>query len=154
MQCCCSNLNIQEINKQMYSIHKKWVDLVCEGIDSNISMPHLYLLGFIQSRKSCIVSEIAQYLKITLSGVTSLLNKLVDMKLVTRKRSEEDRRVVIVELTEEGKNILDKRNKNIREIFERFFKDIDKEEVAIFFSVLEKVSLKVLKEENKIGGSL
>lgn len=154
MQCFCNNFNIQEFDKQIYSIHKKWVDLVCEGIDSNISLPHLYLLGFIQSRKSCIVSEIAQYLKITLSGVTSLLNKLVSMKLVTRKRSEEDRRIVIVELTEEGRKILELRNKNIREIFTRFFKDMDKEEVAIFFSVLEKIALKVLKEENKVGGSL
>lgn len=154
MQCFCNNFNIQEFDKQVYSIHKKWVDLVCEGIDSNISLPHLYLLGFIQSRKSCIVSEIAQYLKITLSGVTSLLNKLVSMKLVTRKRSEEDRRIVIVELTEEGRKILELRNKNIREIFTRFFKDMDKEEVAIFFSVLEKIALKVLKEENKVGGSL
>ena len=49
------------------------------------------------------MSAIAKKLKITVGSLTTAMNSLVNKKYVTRERSEKDRRVVYVYLTEKGK---------------------------------------------------
>lgn len=51
------------------------------------------------------MSQIADALALSLSGVTGLIDKLVEKELVSRERSHEDRRVVRVEATEEGERL-------------------------------------------------
>ena len=48
------------------------------------------------------MSSIAKKLKITVGSLTTSMNSLVNKKYVERHRSEEDRRVVFVKLTEKG----------------------------------------------------
>src|SRR5699024_9279878 len=49
------------------------------------------------------MSVVAKKLGITAGSLTTSVNSLVNKKYVTRKRSEEDRRVVFLQLTAKGK---------------------------------------------------
>ena len=49
------------------------------------------------------MSVVAKKLGITAGSLTTSVNSLVNKKYVTRQRSEEDRRVVFLKLTEKGK---------------------------------------------------
>ncbi|HTS00466.1 MAG TPA: MarR family transcriptional regulator [Bacteroidota bacterium] len=51
---------------------------------------------------ACSMSELAQKIKLTVSSATLIIDRLVDRGLVSRHRSDDDRRVVRVELTREG----------------------------------------------------
>ncbi|MFA5975139.1 MAG: MarR family transcriptional regulator [Elusimicrobiota bacterium] len=53
------------------------------------------------------MSNLAQKLNLSLSSVTGIVDRLVDKHLVCRERSEEDRRVVRVGLTEGGQKMYD-----------------------------------------------
>lgn len=134
----------EEFGKLSFAIHKNMKHFLTEGIDSAISLPHIYLLGFIKVHGPCIVTEISNYLDITLSGVTSLVNKLVDLKLVSRERSEEDRRIVRISLTEEGEIILDKVQENKNKLFDMCFYNVTDEEVESFFQVHRKITQNLL----------
>ena len=50
-----------------------------------------------------MMSEVAQDLGITVGTLTTAINRLIKKGYVERSRIEEDRRVVLVELTKKGK---------------------------------------------------
>jgi DNA-binding MarR family transcriptional regulator len=53
------------------------------------------------------MSELADALVVTMGGLTPHMDKLVEKGFVKRFRDEErDRRLVLVEVTEDGKNVL------------------------------------------------
>ncbi|WHH60874.1 MarR family transcriptional regulator [Petroclostridium sp. X23] len=130
----------EDFGKLSFAIHKNMRIYLTEGINPAISIPHIYLLGFIKVYGPSIVTDISNFLGITLSGVTSLVNKLVNLKLVNRERSEEDRRIVKISLTEEGERILDIVQGNRMKLFEKCFYNITDEEMSFFFNVQKKVA--------------
>lgn len=71
----------------------------------NLSPQEMRVLCKLEREKCCIMSAIAGAIRLSLSSVTALVDRLVEKKLVRRDRSAEDRRIVEVELTEEGKEL-------------------------------------------------
>ena len=71
---------------------------VCGGVNEK----ELMIIAFVGDNKSVKMSEIAENLKAPLSTLTSIADKLVANKFLTRYNSDEDRRVVKVALTEKG----------------------------------------------------
>lgn len=57
------------------------------------------------------VKQISQYLGVTKSAVTQLLDPLVEKRLVNRRNDESDRRIVRLSLTPKGLQLLKKLNK-------------------------------------------
>ena len=56
-----------------------------------------------------IVSKVAAECALSLSTMTGVIDRLVKKECVTRERSEEDRRVVLIELTEKGQRAYQER---------------------------------------------
>ncbi len=79
--------------------------------NEEISIQELKMLGLLGFRGRSIMSALAEALGVPLSTATHTVDKLVAKKLVERTRSEKDRRVVEVELSEEGR----RRNKFFQE---------------------------------------
>lgn len=73
---------------------------------SQISPHQLYFLNYLQRKKTVTPSEIAEQFGITLGAVTGFVDRLYKLGLIKRTRSEEDRRLVIIELTTEGQRKL------------------------------------------------
>lgn len=70
-----------------------------------VSPQEMRVLRTIGREQCCIMSGIANAIRLSLSSATGLIDRLVEKKLVRRDRSNEDRRVVQVELTPEGKEL-------------------------------------------------
>lgn len=68
----------------------------------NLSITEVHTLAAIGAGRAKTMSQVATNLKISVSTLTTAINKLVDKKYVTRFRVPEDRRIVKVELTPEG----------------------------------------------------
>jgi len=68
----------------------------------NLSEQEIRVLCTVGRHGCPIMSGIAAAIRLSLSSVTGLIDRLHDKKLVRRDRSTEDRRVVQVELTEQG----------------------------------------------------
>ena len=67
------------------------------------------------------MSEIAQRVLLSRSGITRLVDRLVELGLVTRCASERDRRGLYAELTDAGAAKLDAARRTHREGVRRFF---------------------------------
>ena len=70
--------------------------------DTDLSPVQLFLLKFVHKRQSCTTSDIAKGFGITLGAVTGLVDRLYKSELVSRTRSEQDRRLVLIQLTSKG----------------------------------------------------
>ena len=62
-------------------------------------------LLFVGERGECIANDVAQYLRIAPTTASSIIDRLVRRGLLSRERTEENRRVVWLRLTKEGRKI-------------------------------------------------
>lgn len=149
-------MNAKEFFEQhdriVFKIVKKLGGKMRQGIDPSLTQSHIYLLMFIKNEGTCTVSDIANYLGITLSAVTGLTNRLFNMKLVTRLRSDADRRNVIIGLTDEGRDVLEKIDENRKKIFEDYYCCLDEIELKTYIRILNKLASNILNEnKNKMA---
>ena len=70
-----------------------------------ITYPQYLVLITLWESNTSTASEIGAILKLDLPTITPILQKLEAMKFISRKRSEEDNRVIIVSLTQKGLEI-------------------------------------------------
>src|SRR5688572_15435090 len=63
----------------------------------------LFILNFVGQKENVKMSDIAENIVAPMSTITSIMDKLVERKLISRDHSGEDRRVINVSLTTDGK---------------------------------------------------
>ena len=86
------------------------------------------------------MSVVAKKLEITAGSLTTSVNSLVNKKYVIRQRSEEDRRVVFLKLTEKGKRAYEHHREYHRQMTEAVISRLDEAEVPILIKTLTGLS--------------
>ena len=131
-------------------IRKIWQDYeeYLMPYSSQISPHQLYFLNYLQRKKTVTPSEIAEQFGITLGAVTGFVDRLYKLGLIKRTRSEEDRRLVIIELTAEGQKRLEEFYSHREERHAEIIKQMSESEIQELNQSLGKFS-RVLHELNK-----
>jgi DNA-binding MarR family transcriptional regulator len=80
----------------------------CAKLCGGVSEKELMVIGFVGQYKTVKMSDIAETIVAPMSTLTSIVDKLVDKKLIARDHSGEDRRVINVSLTPAGKTAYNK----------------------------------------------
>ena len=75
----------------------------CCKICGDLNEKELFIIAFIGENRSVKMSDIADYLQAPLSTLTTIVDELVTNKFLLRYNSNDDRRVVKVELDRKGK---------------------------------------------------
>ena len=119
------------------------------GVLSDLSITEVHTIDAIGMYTERTMSEVAQKLKITVSTLTTAINKLIKKEYVERKRIEEDRRVVLVKLTKKGKLAFRLHEKFHREMINTAIDGLDLEEEEILISSLNKIN-EFFKEKYKL----
>ncbi|MEM3939244.1 MAG: MarR family transcriptional regulator [Saccharolobus sp.] len=86
------------------------------------------------------MSRVAEKYMLTKAGLTSIIDRLEEKELVRRVRSEEDRRVIYVELTDKGKEKLHEGRKIFQDVLVIFMKKISENEIAELEKIFSKLS--------------
>jgi len=132
--------NLREINKILNR------DLKREMIKLDLGLSHFYILTTLYREKVLSSGNLAKSLDVKNSTITSLVDRLVKLLLVKRRRCERDRRVVLVELTDKGKKLTEKlltlRKKRLKEIV----KELPGEEVKEIYESIKRVK-EILKKK-------
>lgn len=104
-----------------------------------------YLLMIMSDEKPHTASELAEDMGVSMARVTALIQKMEDKGYVVRKVSDEDKRVSLIKLTEQGLNesnsLLNKSFRIISEIINEIGYDKTNEFVDILYvirDILEK----------------
>lgn len=120
-----------------------------EGHFSDLSITEMHTIDAIGMYSSRTMSEIAQDLKITVGTLTIAINNLVKKAYVERKRSEKDRRVVMVQLTRKGKLAYRVHEKFHSDMVKETINGLTEEEEDVLINSLDKL-VKFFKKEYNI----
>ncbi|MGI6106296.1 MAG: MarR family winged helix-turn-helix transcriptional regulator [Raoultibacter sp.] len=99
------------------------------------------VLAFLRMQPEISTKDLSYLLGIRQQSLNELLNKLEKSGLVVRKPSEEDKRVMIVHLTEKGKEAQPE-----DDTYDDIFNCLEEEELATFNSYLDRI-INALQDE-------
>jgi DNA-binding MarR family transcriptional regulator len=119
------------------------------GIFSDVSITEVHTIEVIGMSNESTMSEVAQKLKITVSTLTTAINKLIKKGYVERKRIEEDRRVVLVKLTNKGILAYKLHQRFHKKMINNAIEGLSLEEEKILLSSLNKLN-DFFKEKYKL----
>lgn len=85
------------------------------------------------------MSTIAKKLGITVGSLTTSMNSLVNKKYAVRHRSEEDRRIVNIKLTEKGEMAYHHHAEFHRKMVEAVVETLDEEEIPVLTKALDNL---------------
>lgn len=86
------------------------------------------------------MSVVAKKMGITPGSLTTAVNGLVNKKYVVRYRSEQDRRVVFLKLTDKGLRAYEHHSEYHRQMTEAVIKKLDDKEVSVLIKTLNSLS--------------
>lgn len=103
------------------------------------------IMGMLMSWGPMSISKIGKALYISKPNMTPLIDKLVKDKMVKRVRSEEDRRIVNVEITNEGRNFMFESRESVEETIKENLSNFNNKDLEILNESLENIKRLVLK---------
>lgn len=122
-------------------------------LERKVNRSELAALLVLQVRGESTMSSLAGDLGAPLSTITSMVKRLVRKGLVNRYQSAKDQRIVLAELTEEGKKIALQARTIMDNTFGRIQAALSEDELAQFLSLAMKVgkALQSNKESKETG---
>ncbi len=113
---------------------------ICKDEFKNITLNEAHVIEAIGESGESNMTAVAKALDVTTGTLTISVNSLVRKGLVNRERSEEDRRVVLVSLTEKGREL----NRLHTQFHDRMISEItdklDEEEIRTLARALDKLN--------------
>lgn len=120
--------------------------------DVGVTFSQLMVMVKIYMHKRMTVSEVAEELGVSLSNITSLVDRLSRSGHMNRRRDETDRRLVWLELTEKGKEAIEVSLEVRNRVLKQYLCKLDEEDFAKAIEINEKL-LTIIEEEEKGGQS-
>lgn len=106
----------------------------------NLRAIELYVLLYVAQKGPQKMSELAQAFSMTKSNITFLVDSLEEKGFVARSRSNEDRRVITIELTRKGKDIYKQILSDFSRLIDKIASQIPSEDLLVMADGFERLS--------------
>ena len=135
--------------KQLDSLYQLFLQLVGEVYLAPYSTPEFNELTGAQKKILFLLvvngpqrmSEIARQVSVSMAAATGIVDKLVASDLVSRENAPDDRRVVIVSLTSEGRRVVKRLNyiheRRLKELLDLLPEEQRSELISLFERIIE-----------------
>jgi len=107
---------------------------------ASVTGPQLLLLQTLRNKGDMTISELARDMSLSQATVTTVLDRLEKRELVTRVRSQQDKRKVYPQLTHKGNKILENAPTALQDDFVRRFKNLKDWEQGMIIASLQRVA--------------
>ncbi|KNF08344.1 transcriptional regulator [Gottschalkia purinilytica] len=135
------NMFLDNIQKILYP--QEWID-----IDFKLSKTELFTMLIVDRHGEVIMSNIANSLNISMSTATGIVDRLVSKNYLKRERSTNDRRIVVIKLSQEGKEIISNLKDTLNHYISNIYETLTDEEVKLLSKIILKV-IRVFSDEDK-----
>lgn len=119
--------------KMVHQIHER-------GGFGDLTHSQFYTLMALQRHKDLPLSEISGCIRRSPGNMTLVVDNLEKAGWVERVRSKEDRRVILVHLTESGKEKIEAAKKENARITESLMSELNEEEINTLSAILLKLN--------------
>jgi len=116
--------------------------------DLGVTGSQYVVLKNLYENGSMTVSEVAEDLGVSLSAVTALVDRLCKSELATRRRDDKDRRLVWLELTSQGEEVVKTCDATRRRVVEKYITKLDEDDLSRLIEIYDKL-LQTLENEER-----
>jgi DNA-binding MarR family transcriptional regulator len=123
---------------------RAWMEL-------NLTIPQLKSLFFVSNRPGTSLGRLAEALGVTPPNVTGIVDRLENQGLLIRQISPEDRRSIVLQITEKGETILSDLRERRMSTMREFLTCLGEEELTCLFKGLSALvkTAQAYEEKNK-----
>ena len=97
------------------------------------------LLRACMKRQECTATELARLLPVDASRISRIVNTLVNLGLLRRRRLRSDRRTVMLNLTDEGRDLTIRLHERMQEYYVKLVEGISAEDLRILESATSTI---------------
>ncbi|MBE3570746.1 MAG: MarR family transcriptional regulator [Bacillales bacterium] len=135
----------------MVSINKKLRPLIEKNMQPyGITGPQYHIMKMLKHEGPFRATQLADMMNVKPSAITVIIDRLIERGLVERCHSNTDRRVVMMELTKAGEELVETVGASLRQMMGTFFSHFSNAELMTFYQLykkLDQVIDEVLAEE-------
>jgi DNA-binding MarR family transcriptional regulator len=129
-------LVVQDIMKQFQAVNAG----AANGPHVALNQQELRVLEFLGHDGPQMMRALAEHLSLAVNSVTTIADGLEQKDLIRRQRSEEDRRIVHVELTESGRETFNALEASKLELFRSMLSPLTIDEQEILLVLFRKIA--------------
>ncbi len=108
-------------------------------IKGKIGLAQIVVVDILRKNGELKMSDMAKTLGVTKSAVTGMTDRLIRDGFLKRERSQSDRRIVWLKLTEKGNSLSRKLVKNKLDIMRSLFTNINEKDRSIYLKIIRKI---------------
>lgn len=112
----------------------EWIEL-----DLKFSKSEIFTLLYLDRRKELTMTELVEYINSPMSTATGIADRLVRNGCISRQRSESDRRVVILTLTDKGSQLVRDLKDMLLGYINMAVEELTEEETRFLTSIIYKM---------------
>ncbi len=136
------------MRKHMLKVHVDAHNDAVGKFPDNLSPPQIHMMITIKNMEECTISALAESLNVSAPSASTMVDRLVEKNALIRERSKNDRRVVVVQLSDSARAHIEHMEKAMLESFMKTIEKIGPELTEDWCNVIERVNA-ALQEEQK-----
>ena len=105
----------------------------------HLTGPQIVCLRYLNASQPSSPGQIAQSMHLSQATITGIIDRLERQNLVVRTRSVTDRRKVIIELTDKGKEITKAAPSPLQETFAKKLRELPEENQSVISTILNQI---------------
>lgn len=125
----------------------EWINM-----DLKFSKTEIFTMLLLDKNKQVTMTELVEYINSPMSTATGIVDRLVKSGYVNRARSNTDRRIVVLELTEAGSELINGFKNLISKYLKVVLDDLTEEEkqfmIKIVFKIINKFQNEMVNQTN------
>ena len=122
-----------------------------QGEFSDLSVTENHIIEAIGKDREMTMTEVAKGLDITVGTLTTAINRLIKKEYVERRRIEEDRRVVLIKLTNKGEKAFDSHAQFHDDKIKSIIKELPETEETVLKTSLKRMTNFFEEKYNLLG---
>lgn len=145
--------DLRDVVEEILDQYRTVDEASANGPHADLSCQELRLVEHLDDAGPRMMRELAEYLRLAVSSVTSVIDNLEKKKIVRRNRSEQDRRIVRVELTDSGRVVSQAALKEKTQLLRSMLAALTDDEQEIFMVLFRKIARAGRSQVRKIAPS-
>ncbi|MDD1764067.1 MAG: MarR family transcriptional regulator [Methanobacteriaceae archaeon] len=137
-------LELVEAMDDLSELIRKFQTQLLSGDLKQYTLRQLYYIELINKHEGISVSEISKKLEIKKSTVSIAINQLIDLGIITKIQSKDDKRFYFLQLTPKGKEIMKMHMQVHKNTIKKILKILNQEEVEKFIQIVNKIKISTL----------
>ena len=130
---------MEELSTNVFAMFRTLRNDIGKIFGGYIPWNEFIVLRILNRTNKEMVSRVANELDVSNSHITAVTEKLINKGFVTRSRSTSDRRVVYLEITEQGKDLVAKMEDAKKQYLQERFSTLSEDEMNVMISISKKL---------------